>query len=276
MIETARSIQSLLALSKLPVFPSVAVRLMQLIAEDTISFGQVADLLKTDASLSTEVLRAANSPLFGTRAEVKSVPLALTTLGLDRVSMLILTTAMWRMVPGGATRRNMRLWWRHNLATALLCKHLAESGLLAEYSYMSGLLHSVGQLALCEAYPAEYLALLAEGTSNGRSLMQAECETFGFDHCELGEALLKQWRLPAELVDCAAYHHNPGQGQSAFAPIVHTACQAASHLGFAVCPGPRKPVSELPLQTQVLLEDEALCVSVLERVDLLEMSLSTN
>jgi HD-like signal output (HDOD) protein len=270
MTKTEEPVANLLAVAKLPPFPSVALRLMHLIEQDTISFVEVGDLLKTDATLSVAVLRASNSPLFGARGEIKSIPLALVTLGLDRVSLLVLTTAMWRMVPGGLSQHAIRPWWRHNLATALLCKQLAGSDMVGEYCYMCGLLHSIGQLALLSAFPTQYASLLTETASGGKDLREAERSHFGVEHCELGSALLKKWNIPSEMVDAAAHHHDPEAASHPFTTIVNASCSIANYLGFAVAPRLNGPIEELPPFVQHLLNDEKLCVDITEKVQAMD------
>ncbi|MGD0580672.1 MAG: HDOD domain-containing protein, partial [Bryobacteraceae bacterium] len=214
-------VANLVAACKLPTFPSVAMRLMQLISQDAVSYEQLGSLLRTDAALSATLLRAANSPLFGTLGEIRSIPIALLTLGMDRVGMLILNTAMWRMVPGGRGRQSMRPWWRHNLATALLSKQLSFKNMVDEYSYMCGLMHSIGQLVLFEAFPLQYGNVLTAASERGCSLRELERENFGVEHCELGAGLLKKWSIPAEMVDAAAHHHDPENGKSPITRLVN-------------------------------------------------------
>jgi HD-like signal output (HDOD) protein len=265
-----------IAFSKLPAFPIVAVRLMQLVSKEGVSFVQVSDLLRTDAALSAEVLRAANSPLFGSRSEVKSIPLALATLGLDRLCLLVLTAAMWRQTPGGAKRQQLKGWWRHNLAVALLSKHLTPAGLIAEYGYMAGLMHSVGQLLLFGHFGAEYSSLISKAAGAGRSLLECERESYGTDHCSLGARLLTEWRIPPELVECAACHHDPSQAKSPLAAVVYVSCQIANQLGFTVATGPRKSVDELSEEAKRVLANETLCVAIAEKVEALESSLDAD
>lgn len=267
------TIENLVAISKLPTFPSVAVRVMQLISLDSISFVQVADLLKTDASLSTVVLRSANSPMFGARGEIKSIPLALVTLGIDRVSLLILTTSIFRMVPGGLARNIVRPWWRHNLATALLCKHLTPDGMVDEYNYMCGLLHSIGQLALWEAFPNQYSNVLQTALQQGVCTCEAERTNFGVDHCELGAALLKKWNIPTEMIDAAAHHHDPENASSRFTETVAVSCQVANRLGFTVTPHLTPTHGEMSPRVRELLEDERLTVDIAAKVDEMEQHL---
>lgn len=270
MTKTEEPVANLLAVAKLPPFPSVALRLMQLIGKDTISFIQVGDLLKTDASLSVAVLRASNSPLFGARGEIKSIPLALVTLGLDRVSLLILTTVMWRLVPGGLSPDAIRPWWRHNLATALVCKQLAGQDMVDEYCYMCGLFHSIGQLALMSAFPTQYANLLTETAASGGDVLDAERAHFGVEHCQLGSALLKKWNIPLEMVDAAAHHHDPDKANHPFTTIVSASCSIANYLGFAVAPRLNGPIEALPPLAQRMLNDETFCVEITERVHAME------
>ena len=264
---------NLVAASKLPTFPSVALRLMQLISQDAVSYEQLGSLLRTDAALSATLLRAANSPLFGTLGEIRSIPIALLTLGMDRVGMLILNTAMWRLVPGRG-RDSMRPWWRHNLATALISKHLSFKNMVDEYSYMCGLMHSIGQLVLHEAFPVQYGTVLAQAAERGCCLRDLERENFGVEHCELGAGLLKKWAIPAEMVDAAAHHHDPEHAKSPTTRLVSASCSIANQLGYAVTPSPAKPVEDLPPMAQELLADEKRRQEIAEKVEAMEWTLN--
>lgn len=266
-------LDSFLRSSKLPTLPAVAVRLMELMTQD-VSFPVLAKLLMTDASLSVEVLRAANSPLFGTRSEVKSIPHALTTLGFNRVSMLVVTTALWRSIPGSINRQLVRSWWRHNLATALLAKHMESNGADAEEAgYTAGLLHSVGQLALMGAYPAAYHALLTRAINQNLALSTCEKDAFGMDHCEVGGALLTQWHVPDDIAEAACHHHDPESARHRSTWLVHVACQAANYLGYPVISRHRVAIEDCPDAVRAIIEDEPLHVMIEEKVNALESSL---
>lgn len=275
MTTTDESLANLLASTKLHPFPTVAIRLMQQIAQEQVSFVEVGDLLKTDAAMSASVLRAANSPLFGVRGEIKSISLALVTLGMDRVSLLILTSAMLRLVPGNQPTQVLRPWWRHNLATALFCKHLTVQDMTSEYGYMCGLMHSVGQLALFQSFPNKYASLIAEAAVHERDLQVVERANFGVDHCELGAALLTKWNIPVEIVDAAAHHHSPAEGRTPFTQLVNISCSVSNHLGFAIAPRPPKSTEDLPTLAQELINNERLCLEISAAVDAIEASIGS-
>ncbi len=267
-------IDQLVALSKLPTFSPVAVRLVQLVSQEDASFAEISRLLATDAALSAEVLRVANSPLFGTRCEIKSIASALTTVGMDRLSLLVCTTALWRCIPGSVSHQVVHNWWRHNLASAFICQHLCGSGPDRNYSYAAALLHSTGQLALIGAYPVEYINLLSRAATEGHSLMDYEVEHLGVDHCTLGEALLNNWHLPPELADSAAHHHDPENARFPLTRMVHVSCVVATHIGFSVA-GMARPaeLDDLPEAAVRVIEDEPLCIEIAEKINSIESRL---
>ena len=267
-------IDTFLKRSKLPSLPAVSIRLMQMTTRENVSFPALGKLLMTDAAFSAEVLRAANSPLLGTRSEVKSIPHALTTLGLNRVGMLVVTTALWRSIPGSINRQLVRAWWRHNLATALLSKHLEGAvDLVHEAGYTAGLLHSVGQLALLGTCPSEYHAVLTRATGTGLTVSQCEKEAFGMDHCELGAALLAQWNVPADIVEATRYHHNPESARQRSTWLVSISCDAANFLGYSVFPSRHRELAELSDAVRKIATDEVLRVMIEDKVNALESSL---
>lgn len=273
MPKTIESCANLLAASKLRPFPSVALRLMTLLQKDMISLTEVGRVLETDATLSATVLRAANSPLFTARNEIKSIALALAMLGMERVSLLTLTAAVLHTLPGSVNRDYTRAWWRHNLAAALLSKYLSPQNLVAEYCYMCGMLHSIGQLILLEAFPTRYDRLIEETAATGVKLLEAEREAFGADHCELGAALLKKWNIPDEMVDAASHYYDPLPARCKSTGLVHTSCLVADHLGFAVNPQLCIPVEDLPKLAQETLKNEKLCLEITQKVEAIECNL---
>src|ERR1700712_5386654 len=81
-------------LHEVPPFRPVAVQLLNLVSDISQPLARVVSLLRTDAVLTAEVLRLANSPLLGCRSEIKNILQALDFLEMERVNSLIVTTAM--------------------------------------------------------------------------------------------------------------------------------------------------------------------------------------
>ena len=81
-------------LKRLPTFSPIAVRLMGMVADENVSFKEVAKLISLDPSLSGETLRMANSGLYARRQEIHSVLHAIAIVGLHQVTHIVLTAAL--------------------------------------------------------------------------------------------------------------------------------------------------------------------------------------
>src|SRR5690242_4072909 len=115
-----------LTLKSLPPFPPIAGKVITLLGSESFSFKEVADILKTDAALSGEVLRLANSALVGARNAVTTIPQALPLLGSTRLTGLLLTLCVSKFLKRTGPKDSIRRSWHHNLACALAAKDFAQ------------------------------------------------------------------------------------------------------------------------------------------------------
>jgi HD-like signal output (HDOD) protein len=78
-----------------------------------------------------------------------------------------------------------------------------------ERLFVAGMLHDVGRLVLYVQAPDLAGTVLSRARSAGILLYQAEREVLGFDHGEVGGALMTRWQMPSTLVETVARHHSP-------------------------------------------------------------------
>lgn len=233
MIPAGLSARASLALKNLPPFPLVAAKVADQLSNELSSFDAVAETLKTDAALSAEVLRLANSPLVSVRYNVSNVTQALGLLGSRRVVTLIMTLGLSKLFKRTRGSEAVRRLWRHNLACALAARHLAEmSRTDSNQAYYAGLFHDVGRLALLAQKPALYDKAL----QLGEDIDELERREFGITHTEAGALVVEKWKLPKAFAEVALNHHNPGKGASDLTLLVCLACQTADRLGFSLVP----------------------------------------
>src|ERR1035438_696040 len=115
------------ALDKLPPFPMVASRLMQLLAKEDPDISEVGRMISADPVFATRVLQMANSPLFALTAQVKTLSHAIVVLGLARVKSITVTRALGDFVAPALSVRSLRVCWQNSLAGALLAEKLARA-----------------------------------------------------------------------------------------------------------------------------------------------------
>jgi len=254
-------------LKRLPPFSPVAVKLMALVADQDVSFKEVAKVISLDPALSGETLRLANSGLYARRQEIVSVLHAIAIVGLERLTQIAVTAALWRGIPN-RTSPFTKAWWRHSLATAIIAEQTA--ALPIDHAYTAGLLHGIGQLALFEHGSQDYVRLLSDSVADGLDLQADERVAYGTDHAELGGLILEAWGLPKALQDAVALHHWPSTGGK-LAAAVQLGCLVAEHIGFGACGCHRQlamgnfpaPIAEI-IANKPLLEEFAVEVNSIE------------
>jgi HD-like signal output (HDOD) protein len=275
------AVQRARLLKEVPPFRPVAVQLLNLVSDLSQPLARVVSLLRTDAVLTAEVLRLANSPLLGCRCEIKNIMQALAFLGMERVNSLIVTTSM-RGLAGPSGGNLARACWRHNLATAVICERLGPSMRISrERGYMSGLIHDIGRLALLRAFP-NYETALTEAVAEGKNLLATEKDLYGMDHTEAGRWLLAQWGCPLDLQTVVSQHENPAAATGRdrdLVCLVGVSSQLADLMDF--CDFADAPKSELatimkmlPEVNRQLADLPALSEFVATRVNGIELGLS--
>src|SRR5436190_447470 len=88
------------ALDKLPPFSPVLTRLLATLADEDVSFGELAAIIETDAVLAGNLLRVVNSPLYGRISTINSVRHAVAILGSVKIRNLVLGLSVSRRWSG--------------------------------------------------------------------------------------------------------------------------------------------------------------------------------
>ncbi len=110
---------------RLPPFPQVALRILQLAHSENVSFPQLCDLISTDPAFASEVLTIANSILYAPRYPSTSILQAITVIGANTLQGMCLTVGVRAYLGKSMNRPAMRGLWRHNLACAIIAEKLA-------------------------------------------------------------------------------------------------------------------------------------------------------
>lgn len=219
------------ALRLVPPLPSVAHRILQLASSEDAGPGEIAELTAFDPSFASELLRFANSPLFGARYEIRSLSAAVLQLGLEQVKSLATFAALNRMIRAAARVDALRRVWVHSIVTAIIAAEASPRS-LSDVAYTAGLVHNLGALGLMAAYPQEYVRILSAASETGTDLLQLERTRFEIDHCAAGACLAFDWSFPHDLVAAIATHHQEPVPDASLANLVRIAWRLADVFGF--------------------------------------------
>jgi len=265
---------------RLPPFPQVAIRVLQLAHDERVQLHQLSDLISSDPAFASEVLTIANSALYAPRFPANSILQAIAVLGSNNLQGLCLTVGTRAYLGKSMSQPSMRAIWRHDLACALIAEQLASAGFVdKEFAYTSGVIHDIGRLALAAVRPKEYGLLLGSHSGSPSSILKAEREIFGWDHCETGRQLIADWKLPLEFESIVSEHHSPRQSEGAWGPaeLINVSCRMADTAGFQAFPGCEvtpfpELLEELPARERRLLQTivESLPSEIARKVDAAE------
>ena len=171
--------------------------MIRLTNDENVQLHQLSQLIGSDAAFASEVLTIANSAAYALRFPACSIVQAVAVLGANHLQGICLTVAVRSYLGKALGHPLIRNLWRHNLACAAIAEQLAGSGFMdKDTAYTAGILHDIGRLALAVIRPTEYAALLRNHAGSGASILPAEVDLFGTDHCQAGRHLVSQWKLP--------------------------------------------------------------------------------
>ncbi len=231
MTERGRLVQ----LERLPVFPSIALELMDLLDEPECSVRQIAEVLRREPTLAAEVLAVSNSARYIRLKEaVLDLDRAVVVIGLAEARRVALNAAVRGMIGGALGLPEFRRCWGHCVAAAIVAEACADAyGAPKGRAYAAGLLHDLGMLALLTLYPDEYQKLLLLADREDKDLRQSEWEVFGQDHEMVGGELVARMGLPAELRPVLSNHHDCVDiTQSGLRPLIAASDRIANLLGY--------------------------------------------
>ena len=221
------------SVNELPAMPGLAAEIIRLRNNPYAQASELSAVIEQDPSLSAQVIRYADSPLYAYQGKVNSVEQAIVrVLGMDFVEDLAFGLSLGKAFNNPkAGPLGLDNFWHHSLycasLTQALCAQIGyDSRPPASVGYLAGLLHNFGILLLGHLFPAQFERLnKAVLTEPDRSLTELERETIVVCHTELGLWLMDAWDMPKEIVEAVSEHHNPEHcgDYSVFANLVYIA-----------------------------------------------------
>ncbi|HUI79062.1 MAG TPA: HDOD domain-containing protein [Bryobacteraceae bacterium] len=229
------------ALRLLPPFPAVANRVLALVNNEDVGSRQISEVINLDPTFTAEILRIANSPLFGVVREISTVQHAVALVGVNKVKAMATLIALSTVVKSSLRIEVLRKFWIHSLVTAVLTDESARAaGAKVDGAYTAGLLHNLGTLGLMSAYPEEYSRMLEVSTEFGFDLIRTERDLFEIDHCAAGACLAEEWNFPDPIVVAIAMHHEEPKKSPNLFSLVQICWRLAGVAGYMPFPDERE------------------------------------
>jgi len=214
----------------LPTLPDVIHKVLALVGDESTSARKLGSLISYDQSISSRLLKVANSAYYGFMKQIATAQHAIVVLGFKEVKSLVLGIAVFDTMKkaGGETSLAQKEFWMHSMGSALagqiICKRVGRAN--SETIFTASLLHDIGKLVLDIFFTQEYVKLLENVRKNGVSMVEVEEAVMGFSHADVGGWLCERWKFPPALTFPISFHHQvekAGKDYMQITSIVHLA-----------------------------------------------------
>ena len=188
---------------ELPQLPSTNMAIMNLMNDPRAEIADISRMISGDPVLSGQLIRTANSALYGGHEPVRSIHDGVMRIGMRAVRTLILSASVkGTILSGRGVASYGKSVWRQALSVARIAWSIGPKiGVDKDNAFLLGLLHDIGKLPL--------LSILDEESRRGRMVSRALIgKVFTRFHERVGERLAQNWQLGDELTSvCGCHHH---------------------------------------------------------------------
>lgn len=221
---------------KLPSLPDIAVRVRNAVQNPDNGPNEVAKIIQADAGLTTRLLQAANSAMYGGNANISTLRMAVTRLGMEATRNIATSFALQQLFTSKSKllRDELMNIWKHSARVAAISFILAKRtpGIEPDRALLAGLIHDIGALPIINH--AEHFT----------QLMIQPAKLHGIIHKlkpQIGAMILRKWKLPTDLVTATLEPENWGRDPDKIADLcdIVLVAQVHSYIGtpaFLQCP----------------------------------------
>ncbi|UQB42676.1 HDOD domain-containing protein [Thiomicrospira microaerophila] len=191
---------------KLPELPEELILIEQELASRFCSSHRIAAIIEQNTTLSGEVLRLANSPVYKLRNPAETIGQAVLMLGMDNIKNLVFSASMKDLFNSSELYKDIM---SHSVDVAVCMADLSEwvADITRDEAYMMGLFHNAGCLMLATKDPENYAKVFQLSHSSPSEYIKREQLKYNTSHTAIGVLLGKKWHLPIDILSAIYLHH---------------------------------------------------------------------
>ncbi len=204
--------QILEEITGIPTFPENIITLLRMCSSLDADIDKIVEMIKLDVSVTSDVIKLANSAGFISGRRVDDVSRAVMKIGLKNLVSILLASNARKIMESRYTRYEEI--WEHCNRVAFYARLLAVKfkipGGGADNAYIAGLLHDFGKVILL-AVDMESLKAIAEIVKDRSIITTTVMEeiSIGISHAEIGHLVSEKWNFPDFLAQIIRFHHSP-------------------------------------------------------------------
>ena len=200
------------SIKDIPTLPTIIFELNELLQDPNTPITEISDIIEKDQAMSLRVLKLVNSAFYGIHKEVNDIGNAIVLLGFNTVRNAIVSLGVINSFLGIKALEgfDIRDFWKHSLAVAVVSKSLAEKTKIAspDSCFVGGLLHDIGKVILAQYFQDLFEKVWNAAKKENISFYEAEKQEISIDHAIIGAHLATNWELPENFIDVIRWHHD--------------------------------------------------------------------
>ncbi len=204
--------QILEEITGIPTFPENIITLLEMCSSDDADIEKIARKIKQDVSVTSDVIKLANSAGFISGQRIDDINRAVMKIGLKNLQFILLASNARKILETRYTK--FEEIWEHCGRVAFYSRQIALKfkipGGGADNAYVAGLLHDLGQVILL-AVDMNSVRKIAEIVQDRNIITTTVMEelSIGISHAEIGHLVAEKWNFPEFLAQIIRHHHSP-------------------------------------------------------------------
>lgn len=187
----------------LPTLPDIALKVKNAVNNGDISAKELAEMIVTDAALSTQIIRIANSPMYRGVSEINNIQMAVSRLGNNTIRTLVTSLVMKQMFcPSSKLLESLfRKTWEQSINVSAISRALCAfvPHLNSDEAMLAGLIHQIGKLPIL---------MLVENIPEFRDSPTRMGKLLEKAHPAVGKLIMDAWDFPENLKRVASEYVN--------------------------------------------------------------------
>lgn len=242
----------------LPIFDPIAMRVQLELIKKEPDIKVVERIINADQSLSSNIIKAANSPRFGGLVKTTTVRSAIVRLGMTEIGNIVLMDMNRKNYRSNnpKIRVLMKKLWQHSVGCAFAAGWLSKRldfGVMQNEAFFAGLFHDVGKLLI--------LVVIEQRRKKDRNLKLEHnllLDAMKLLHTEQGFLLMQQLGLPDHACAIARDHHGPPDRDNYLLMLVRMANLVCHKMGIGLDVMPELDLLETEEMEALQLTEEDL------------------
>jgi len=181
--------------------PEACFKVKALMADESAEISDFADIIGVDPSMTSRLLRIANSAIYSFPGEISTISRAITIIGTQAIyTMMLVDVAASAFKHFDNQAIDLKRFWRMSVFCGLASKNLAISAGIRDIErlFVAGLLQNFGELLVAKISPE--VAQRCEQYNKGQLPWQLQEQILGYTYTDISADLLKIWQIPEKII----------------------------------------------------------------------------